>query len=247
VLRTSKAIPGTMPVAVAELAAAAAHPPTPASATMERLARFAVVGLAIAGVLPPLALTARAGDLGQIAAVPVAIALTGLLLLTPALVGLVAAMFGLDGVRDSFRVRGDKEHEQAVLRIFVGALAVGYGFAMVGVAPGEETVAACQIAASVGLAGAWLLLLLAILDPMPSPLRLYLAAIFDAALVSAFLHFGGKLTAPWYPLYLLTTFYAGFRFGPLPLAVTAVANLAGFAVVVATTPFWQQQSLLAGG
>src|SRR6185312_13253535 len=163
-------------------------------------------------------------------------ALTGLLILAPALVGLVAALFGLEGVRDSFRVRGDKEHEQAVLRVFVGALAVGYGFAMSVATPGDETVASCLIAASVGLAGAWLLLLLAMLDPMPSPLRQYLAAVFDAALVSAFLHFGAKLTAPWYPLYLLTTFYAGFRFGPAQLAVAAVANLAGFAVVVATTP-----------
>lgn len=245
-LRTPRAIPGTMPVSTAIEPAAAPTRIAPAP-TMERLARFAVVGLAITAVLPPLAFTARSGDLGQIGAIPVAIALTGLLILAPALVGLVAALFGLDGVRDSFRVRGDKEHEQAVLRVFVGALAVGYGFAMAVAAPGDETVISCLIAASVGLAGAWLLLLLAMLDPMPSPLRQYIGAIFDAALVSVFLHFGAKLTAAWYPLYLLTTFYAGFRFGPAQLAVAAIANLLGFAAVVATTPFWQQQYLLAGG
>lgn len=245
-LRTPRAIPGTMPVSTA-IEPATAPPRIAPAPAMERLARFAVVGLAITAVLPPLAFTARSGDLGQIGAIPVAIALTGLLILAPALVGLVAALFGLDGVRDSFRVRGDREHEQAVLRVFVGALAVGYGFAMAVVAPGDAAVASCLIAASLGLAGAWLLLLLAMLDPMPSPLRQYLGAIFDAALVSVFLHFGAKLTAAWYPLYLLTTFYAGFRFGPAQLVAAAVANLAGFAAVVATTPFWQQQFLLAGG
>ena len=246
-LRASDAIPGTMLVRPADPTDAPSPPPPPARATTARIARFAVVALAVAGVLPPLALTARSADLGLIGAVPIAIALTALLILAPALVGLVAALFGLDSVRDSFRVRGDKEHEQAVLRVFVGALAVGYGFAMAVAAPGEETTAGCAIVASLGLAGAWLLLLLAILDPMPSPLRQYLAAIFDAALLSAFLHFGGKLTAAWYPLYLLTTFYAGFRFGPVALAVTATVNLAGFVGVVATTSFWQQQFLLAGG
>src|SRR5690349_10386644 len=208
-----------MPPAAAELAAVAARlPAAPGNPMVDRLARFAVVGLAAAGVLPPIALTAQFDRLGQIGAVPVAIALTGLLILAPALVGLVAALFGLDGVRDSLRVRGDKEHELAVLRIFVGALAVGYGFAMTVVAPGEETSTACTIVAALGLAGAWLLLLLAIVDPMPSPFRQYLAVVFDAALLSAFLHFGAALSAPWYPLYLLATFYAGFRFGPVPLA-----------------------------
>ncbi|HYM72815.1 MAG TPA: HAMP domain-containing sensor histidine kinase [Stellaceae bacterium] len=253
VLRASRNIPGTMPVPAGEPTAAApgppaAGPPTPGiSATVERLARFAVIGLAIAGVLPPLAFTARPGDLGQIGAIPVVIALIGLLILAPALVGLVAALFGLDGVRDSFRVRGDKEHQQAVMRVFVGALAVGYGFAVAAAAPGDPAASACQIVASLGLAGAWLLLLLAMLDPVPSLLRQCLAMIFDAVVLSAFLHFGARLAAPWYPLYLLATFHAGFCFGPAPLAVAAVVNLIGFAAAVATTPFWHEQFLLAGG
>jgi two-component system, sensor histidine kinase RpfC len=212
--------------------------------TAARIARLTVFGLGLAGVLPPLAFTARPGELGLIGAVPVSIALTGLLILAPALVGLVAALFGLEGVRESFRVRGDKEHEQAVLRIFVAALSVIYGFAM-------ETygtaAAPCEIVAAVGLAVAWIFLLLTILDPIPSPLRYYVGTIADAVLLSAFLHFGAALTAPWFPVYLLVSFYAGFRFGPAALAVSSVANLAGFVVVVATTAFWQQQALLAAG
>ncbi len=219
--------------------------PTPAARPASaRLARLTVLGLGIAGVLPPLAFTARPGELGLIGAVPVSIALTALLILAPALVGLVAALFGLEGVRASFRVRGDKEHEQAVLRVFVAALAVVYGFA---VAAYGDTAASCQVVAALGLAGAWVFLLLTMLDPIPSPLRYYAGTIFDAALLAAFLHFGAALTAPWFPLFLLATFYAGFRFGPAALGAAAIANLIGFTAAVATTPFWQQQVLLAGG
>jgi two-component system sensor histidine kinase RpfC len=212
-----------------------------------RLARYTVLGLGIAGVLPPLAFTARPGSLGFIGAVPVSVALTGVLILAPALVGLVAALFGLEGVRDSFRVRGDKEHEQAVLRVFVAALAVAYGFALDASASFADLAAPCEIVAALGLTGAWILLLLTILDPVPSPPRYYLGTIYDAVLISAFLHLGEMPAAPWVPLYLLTALYAGFRSGPLALAVASIANLVGFAAVVATTVFWWQQDLLAGG
>ena len=136
------------------------QPPAPGA----RLARLTVFGLGVAGVLPPLAFTARPGDFGMIGAVPVSIAVTALLILAPAVVGLVSAMFGLEGVRESFRRRGDKEHEQAVLRVFVAALAVAYGFAA---AARGDAAGACQIVAALALAGAWVFLLLTILDPLP--------------------------------------------------------------------------------
>jgi two-component system sensor histidine kinase RpfC len=212
-------------------------------ASLARATRLTVVGLGIAGVLPPLAFTARPGELGEIGAIPVSIALTALLILAPALVGLVVAMFGLEGVRDSFRLRGDKEHEQSVLRIFLAALAVVYGF---GAAAYGGNAASCQIVAALALVGAWVFLLLTILDPISSPLRHYAGMGFDAAMLAGFLHYGAGLTAPWFPILLLATFYAGFRFGST--AITAsITNVLGFAVVVATTPFWQQQMLLAGG
>lgn len=242
---------GSLGPSLFRVAAAPAVPPAPAGPVpatqpggVSRLARFTVLGLGIAGVLPPLAFTTRVGELGVIGAVPVSIALTALLILAPALVGLVTAMFGLEGVQQSFRARGDKEHEQAVSRVFVAALAVVYGFVVQGYGDGA---ASCQVVAALGLAGAWAFLLLTILDPITSPLRYYVGALFDAALLAALLHFGAALTAPWFPLYLLVTFYAGFRFGPVALAVTSAANLIGFAAVVATTPFWREQALLAGG
>ncbi|MBV9551325.1 MAG: hypothetical protein JO032_00905 [Alphaproteobacteria bacterium] len=214
---------------------------------MGRIERLAVLGLGIAGVLPPLAFTARPGDLGAIAAVPLSVVLTGLLIFAPALVGLVAALSGIESVRESFRLRGDREHEQAVLRVFAAAAAVAYAFCTDASGMPGEPATACEIVAALGLAGAWGLLALTILDPVASTLRRHLGLVYDAALLSAFLHFGGRLGAPWVPLYLLCDFYAGFRFGFAALAVAALCGVAGFALVVATTPFWHQQPLLAAG
>jgi hypothetical protein len=211
------------------------------------LPSLTVIGLGVAGVLPPLAFVVEPVDLGSVAALPIAIVLTALLIVMPAMAGLMAALLGLDGVREGFRARGDKEHEQAVLRVFVGVALVGYTFAMAATTPVISTIATCQIVASLGLAGAWLLLLLAMLDPGISPLRRYGATIFDAAVVSAFLHYGGDLTAAWQPLYLLASLYVGLRFSPAAFAAATIAGLAGFATVIATTPFWQRQALLAAG
>jgi signal transduction histidine kinase/HPt (histidine-containing phosphotransfer) domain-containing protein len=213
---------------------------------VDQARRHAVVALGAAGILPPLALILRPGDLGHVGAVPTSVALTALLVLAPALVGLVSALLGLDRVRQGCRVRGDHEHEQAALRVFVGALAFGYAVAIATAAPSDGS-AAALIVAALGLGLAWGFLLPAIVNPTPSPVRQYIALIVDAALISAFLHFGAELTAPWVLLYLLATFRAGFRSGVLPLVVSAIANLAGFATVVAITPYWEHQPLFAGG
>jgi signal transduction histidine kinase len=258
--RTSPGISGLKPSWIAPVGPSlfralpepAVQPPAlapPLSAQPERsamagIARLAVAGLGIAAILPPLAFTLRPGDLGFVLGLPVSIALTALLILAPALVGLMTSIFGLEVVRESFRARGDKEHEQAILRVFVAAAAVTYGFVIAGLG---ESAGSCRIVAALGLAGAWVFLLAAILDPISSPLRHYAGTVYDASLLAVFLHVGGVLTAPWFPLFLLGAFYAGFRFGPRSLGAASIANLAGFSVVIATTAFWQQQVLLAAG
>jgi signal transduction histidine kinase/HPt (histidine-containing phosphotransfer) domain-containing protein len=92
-----------------------------------------------------------------------------------------------------------------------------------------------------------MLLLVAMVWPAPTLMRLCLTTVYDGALVSGFLYFGGELSAPWVLVYLPAAFEAGRRGGILALAISAIANLAGFAAVVATTPYWQEQLLLAGG
>jgi signal transduction histidine kinase len=220
---------------------ASVRPETP------RLERLAVIALGLAGVLPPLAFTARPGELGFIGAVPVSVVLTGLLILAPALVGLIAALAGIDSVREGFHTRADKEPEHAVLRVLAAAAAVAYALIAAAVPAARDAAAAGEIVSALGLAGAWVLLVLTIVDPAPSVMRRMFGFVYDALLLSALLHFGSRLTVPWFWLYLLLPFYAGLRFGLTALTVVSVASVAGFAAVVATTAFWQEQALLAGG
>jgi signal transduction histidine kinase len=208
--------------------------------------RYAVAALGIAAILPPLAFVVRPGDLGRIGGVPIAIVLTALLILAPSLVALTTALLGLERLRDNCRNRDDGEQVQAGLRVVIVAIAVGYGVAMVALMP-DGTHPAASIVASLGLIGGWVLLLLALSDPTASPARQYLAMLFDAALISAFLHFGGELTAPWMSLYLLATFQIGLSRGIVALAASTAVNFLGFGVVIATTAYWREQPLLAGG
>ena len=208
--------------------------------------RYAVAALGVAALLPPIGFIVRPGELGRIGGVPIAIGLTAVLILAPALVALVTALLGIERLHNNCRNRGDGEHAQAGLRVLIAALAVGYGMGAAALMP-NQTPAMALIVPSLGLACGWILLLFALADPAASVLRQYLATLFDAALISAFLHFGGALTAPWILIYLLATFQAGLRRGIVALAVSAAANLAGFAIVLATTAYWQEQPLLAGG
>ena len=209
-------------------------------------ARYAVAALSLAAILPPLGFIMRPGDFGRIAGVPIAIALTALLILAAALVALATALLGLERLRDNCDNRGDDEHARAGLRVIIAALALAYAMAMAIALP-DEALSAASIMAALGLAGGWVLLLLALTDLAASAPRQYLGMVFDAALISAFLHFGGAVTVPWMPLYLLATFQIGLSRGIVALAASTAVNLAGFGVVIATTAYWQNQPLLASG
>jgi two-component system sensor histidine kinase RpfC len=61
------------------------------------------------------------------------------------------------------------------------------------------------------------------------------------------MHFGGQVAAPLYPIYLWAVLGYGLRFGlPWLRAATACAFL-GFALCVATTPFWRHDPFLTCG
>lgn len=87
-------------------------------------------------------------------------------------------------------------------------------------------------------AGSWLLLVHLMLEPGPSVPRRVVGNLLDMSMVSAFLHVGGAMAAPWYLIYLWVTFGNGFRYGPRFLMSSAVLGAAGFAWVIHVTPFW---------
>ncbi|MGH7095208.1 MAG: sensor histidine kinase, partial [Stellaceae bacterium] len=202
--------------------------------------------LALAALVPPIVLLARPEMLSLIGRLIAAVPLIGALVVAPGAVGGVAALRGLAWIRDGFRSRADSEPEHAVARIFMqaGLLAYAVGLAAAGDA---ASAAPCLVVGVLGLVSGWLILLHVVLSPAPSAIRRHAAIIIDVGLFSAFLHFGADAAAALYPLYLVTIFYAGLRLGFGALITAAFAAIAGFAAVVATTPFWQQQPALAGG
>jgi two-component system sensor histidine kinase RpfC len=201
---------------------------------------MAAIALSIVAACVPITLIMLPELRAQIAPPRLGNALLGALLLVPAAVGLTAALSGLQRVARAADGAG-RALEQAVLRVVVGALLFSHAV-VIGTLSGPTPAGSWMLlTAAAGLVIGWLVLLAAMLRPAASIWLPRGAMLFDASLLSAFLHFGGQEAAGWYPLYLLLTAYAGFRFGIGALVSATALSFLGFAAVAATTEFWQQQ------
>ncbi|GBD48196.1 ATP-binding protein [Methylopila sp. Yamaguchi] len=83
--------------------------------------------------------------------------------------------------------------------------------------------------------------------PAASLPRRVLAITFDLTGISYCMHVGGETTAILYPIYLWVIFGNGFRFGLRMLAIGAAIAIAGFSVVIVTTPYWGDHLRLSFG
>jgi two-component system, sensor histidine kinase RpfC len=77
--------------------------------------------------------------------------------------------------------------------------------------------------------------------------RRILALLLDCGFLSWQLHLGGQKGALFYPVYLWVIFGNGFRFGLAYLAASVPVATLSFALVVATTSYWQNQLNLSAG
>ena len=68
---------------------------------------------------------------------------------------------------------------------------------------------------------------------------------FDVGLVCALLFLLGEYGVPFFAVYLWLTVGNGFRYGYKELILCAILSLAGFVIVVNTTPFWSDELLFA--
>ena len=155
-------------------------------------------------------------------------------------------MFG--AVRARLQGRADTEHEQALIRIAIGALTILYvlGARLVDGSFGPRAPALLLITGaflvfSVGLFAALCL------RPEVSITRRWAAIVADNLTISVFLHVGDGDGAPWYPVYLWVAFGNGFRYGRSYLLASTALSAAGFAMVVLTTDFWRANQPLAIG
>ena len=143
-------------------------------------------------------------------------------------VGMKDAMNGTDA-----RLRHGRE--MAFNRL-IFAVVIGVYFAAAGSGRSLLVVVFCYLGFAAGLS-AWLR------APRARAIDATLAsaAIADLGVLSLCMHLDGRGNAALFPLYLWTIQGNGFRLGIKPLLLATLAGSAGFAAVIASTPFWRHQ------
>lgn len=140
--------------------------------------------------------------------------------------GIRGAIAGLSG-------RPDTEHEQAIVRMIVGALIVLYSI------PGAAVSHEPTIWVMLGYLGVAVFIFARIVAAKSvSPIRRVLGALADIATLTWVMSFLGERAAALFLVYVWVTLANGFRFGAKYLLISLGLSIAGFAVVMATSEFW---------
>ncbi len=140
------------------------------------------------------------------------------------------------------------EFDQMMIRFAVGLVITGYAafcFLFQGLA-GRPALILVLLIASAWISGLGFLVHLAI-RPQRRVERRASSIIADAMALSLLLAFGEKSAAIFFPIYLWVTLGNGFRFGLPYMYAAIIANLTGFGVMVAVTPYWQEAWQFAAG
>jgi two-component system, sensor histidine kinase RpfC len=146
-----------------------------------------------------------------------------------------ALLAPIAALRARLASRPDTEHEQAIVRLVVGALVVLY------LVPGAL---ADHAEPTIWIMGAYLgaaaLIFLRILAaPGISPMRRVLAVVADVSTLTWCMAMLGERAAPLFLIYVWVTLANGFRFGAQYLVVALGLSVLGFSVVLWESDFWR--------
>ncbi|MGQ0509533.1 MAG: ATP-binding protein [Betaproteobacteria bacterium] len=145
--------------------------------------------------------------------------------------------------RARLAARPDTEHEQAIVRLLVGALIVLYLLPSA-----SEPGTGPTIWVMFGFLAFGLAIVAHILAaPGESPLRRAFGILVDVATLTWVMASLGENAAPLFLVYVWVTLANGFRFGARYLLVSLGLSAAGFGVVLWTNPFWQAHPGLGVG
>jgi two-component system sensor histidine kinase RpfC len=154
----------------------------------------------------------------------------------------------LTWIRQRLRTRADTEHEQALIRVIIGALVAthfGVGELLArraGAVPGYGYLLGLLFLA---IAIAYLIAVAA--WPRVSPARRTVGATIDIGFISGALLHTGALGAPLYVLMLWIIFANGFRFGISYLLYSSLLSVAGFALALGFSDYWAAHRALGTG
>ena len=155
----------------------------------------------------------------------------------------------LSRIRERFAARPDTEHEQAILRLLIGA--VFFLYLLPQVFTGYESEGRADLQFLLGmvcfmvLAGAlfgWIYV-----SPDASPVRRVAGAVLDATFITYFMYETGEYGTPLYIVYLWIIFGNGFRYGKPYLYNSLVLSMAGFSLVIAANEYWAENRVLGIG
>jgi two-component system, sensor histidine kinase RpfC len=155
----------------------------------------------------------------------------------------------LSAVRGRFSGTAGSEHEQAIVRLFVGVVLFVYLLPQA-LDPSHPRMSAdmlFMLAMVFYLACAAIIFSWIHLSPKPSAIRPVCAGFLDIGAVTFFMYNTGQYGAPLYSVYLLIVFGHGFRYGRAYLYHCLVLAVAGFTLVLLTNPYWIANRTLGGG
>ncbi|HEY6864359.1 MAG TPA: ATP-binding protein [Burkholderiales bacterium] len=157
----------------------------------------------------------------------------------------------LSAVRGRGRFSGTagSEHEQAIVRLFVGLVLFIYLLpqAFHASIASASTDMLFMVAMVLYLLCATVIFGWIHLSPKPSALRPVCAAVLDMGAVTFFMYNTGQYGAPLYCVYLLTVFGHGFRYGIAYLYNSLILAAAGFTLVLFSNPYWIANQTLGIG
>lgn len=150
---------------------------------------------------------------------------------------LAPVMAPLQSLRAHLRARPDTEFQQSLIRFAIGVVFFIY-FTSQALSIPSDMRHWVDVALSVLFAWALVVTTSTLISLKISPLRRYLSMVVDYGVVSALLVITGEVGTPLLVVYLWVTLGYGFRYGPSYLATAAVISVAGFLLVLLTSPYW---------
>ncbi len=143
----------------------------------------------------------------------------------------------------------DTEPEQAILRLVISIAVFAYAF-WIGVFnsdPSNPNYLVNRIVVTAAFLSAMGIFFAILLYPQKSELRRYYGMVSDIAFISYCIYAGGELGVPIFMIYLWITFGNGFRYGTGYIYSAMALSTVGFAVVLMTSSYWQQNLPIGAG
>lgn len=148
--------------------------------------------------------------------------------------------------------RPDTEGQQAVIRLLISLLLIGYTWAVADQDPRYLALPApaqqlLYVIPPLGLLWPAVQIAWILRRPRLHPLRRGLGLVYDVAMLSAFLWWLGPYGGAIYVIYLWVVLGHGMRFGPRSLVAAATLALLGWSLILVVNDYWQAQRALAWG